>query len=146
MPVGTLSIAPDSTAALGGGRQHTLPEVLPVDPPLSRRPSLLDLPKVARHLANDGFLGLGDGSPLAAPQPDHGPLGRIEGVLVPLPPLVVAARAPDVPAGRRGVVVLDGLLRRPSAAVEGEAMTDAERGQHAPMSGTSPGRRQGRPR
>ena len=28
--------------------------------PLSRRPSLLDLPKAPDHLANDGFLGLSD--------------------------------------------------------------------------------------
>ncbi len=79
--------------------------------PLSRRPSLVDLPKAARHLAHDGFLGLGAGRPLPGAQPDHGPLGRIEGVLVPLPPLVVVGRAADVPAGRRGVVdVAPGFL------------------------------------
>ncbi len=32
----------------------------PYRSPLARRPSLLDLPKAARHLANDGFLGLSD--------------------------------------------------------------------------------------
>ena len=68
---------------------------------LSRRPSLVDLPEAAAHLPDNFHLSRAHSRPLSTPQPDQGPLGRIEGVLVPLPPLVVVGRLADVPAGRQ---------------------------------------------